>query len=154
VGEADRLFYRASGGSEKIPEFRYKLWENSPFPVYLAKKWPNVEFEIGFSMTSILTALNIGRWEDAGMVAESVTVEHSSDPHTKRGGTYWDEEARRIRTKVIDLAVGEVESVPYQKRFGSEDPFSLDNDELLGIHPEGSIRFINNTIRRNLTGEE
>ena len=153
VGEADRLFYNASGGPTKIPEFRYKIWEESPYPLYVGNIWPKVEFEIGFSMTSVLTALNVGRWGDAGAVAESVSVEHSSNPYTKRGKSYWDENGRRIRTKVLDLGQ-DIESVPYEKRFGAEDPFSLENDELFGIHPEGSIRFIGNTIRRNLTGEE
>jgi len=36
--------------------------------------------------------------------------------------------------------------IPYEKRFGTENPFSLENQEYLGIHPEGSIRFIQNTI--------
>lgn len=153
VGEADRLFYNASGGPTKIPEFRYKIWEESPYPIYVGNVWPQVEFEIGFSMTSVLTALNIGRWDEAGSVAESVTVEHSSNPFSKRGRSYWDDSGRRIRTNVIDLGA-DIESVPYEKRFGAEDPFSLENDELFGIHPEGSIRFITNTIRRNLTGEE
>ncbi len=153
VGEADRLFFNASGGPTKIPEFRYKIWEDSPYPIYLGNVWPKVEFEIGFSMTSILTALNVGRWDHAGSVAESVSVEHSSNPYTKRGTSYWDDNGRRIRTKVLDLGQ-DIESVPYEKRFGAEDPFSLENDELFGIHPEGSIRFIGNTLRRNLTGEE
>lgn len=153
VGEADRLFFHASGGASKIPEFRWRLWESSPYPVYLANKWPEVEFEIGFSMTSVLTALNIGRWHEAGVVAESVSVTHSSSPYTKRGASYWDADARRIRTKVLDLGK-DIESVPYEKRFGMEDPFSQENEELFGIHPEGSIRFIGNTLRRNLTGEE
>jgi len=156
IGEADRLFYNAAGGADRIPEFRFKLWETNPHPVYLQKKWPGVEFEIGFSMTSALTALQRGKWGEAGDVAESVTVEHTSNPHSKRGHSYWDHDGNppRIRTSVLDLEESEIASIPYEKRFGTEDPFSLENQEYLGIHPEGSIRFIQNTIARNLTGEE
>jgi len=100
-------------------------------------------------------SLAAGKWGEAGDVAESVTVEHTSNPHSKRGHSYWDHDGNppRIRTSVLDLEESEIASIPYEKRFGQKIRSHWKTRNIWNSS-EGSIRFIQNTIARNLTGEE
>lgn len=151
IGEIDAQFLAATPGNGGIPDSRMS---SASTAIQRVKKWPEITFTVGFTMTSALTALNRGDWHSAGDVWEAVSVTHSSDPAEKRGRSYWDSRQKFIRTRVMEVEEGEVTSQPYEKRYGDEDPFSLDSAEAAGVNPEGSASFHFNAIRRILSGEE
>jgi len=109
-------------------------------------RWPRVEFNISFALTSCSQALARNDWETAGFVDQGTAVQ-SSDPHIKRTGVYWDNDCWRTEPWTPSLTIDydemtshwEIESVPYEKRFGLEDPFSWESRELLGVSPDGNI---------------
>jgi hypothetical protein len=45
-------------------------------------------------------------------------------------------------------------SVPYDKKYGDEDPFSLESQERMGITPDGTAGDQARQYARILTGEE
>lgn len=150
AGHLDEIDEQFRAAVQAIPESHVRS-EAHP-AIRRVKKWPEITFTVGFSMTSALTALNRGKWASAGEVFQSVSVTHSSDPSEKRGRSYWD--SSFIRTRVMEVPDDEVVSRPYEKRYGDEDPFSQEYAELAGISPDGNISFHLNTIRRVLSGEE
>lgn len=115
------------------------------------KKWPEITFKMGFSMVTCRQALQRGTWKDAGQTGEA-EVTHSSRPWDKRARFYHDTERNVFRTRPLILS--NIESVPYQKRYGSDDPWSLENLESMGTTMEGLVSDEINDIRRQLSGEE
>jgi hypothetical protein len=150
LAEIDDQFARAIPGSGGIPGTTDRP---NVGPVRTDKRWPEITFTVGFSMTTALTALQRGKWNSAGEVFESVSVTHSSDPSEKRGKSYWDSRTKLIRTRVMELSEDEIVSKPYEKKYGDEDPFSIEYAESVGTAPDGNVSFIFNLARRDLAGE-
>jgi hypothetical protein len=151
LGEIDNLFLRAI---EIPPDFRIKLYEGDNFTAYAEKSWPWIIFEIGFSVVSAKTALARGDWTQAGETQTSIVAIQDSDPSDKREEVYYDREANRLRTSPVLVDDDDIYSVPYDKRYGVEDPFSIDSQELLGINPDGTANDIARNYTRLLSGEE
>lgn len=145
IGDIDRQFLRAI---EEPPEFRVKLLETDKFTAYTEVEWPWITFEIGFSLTSVKTALLRNDWSLAGQTGVNVFAIQDSDPSDKRQGVYYDESSNRLRSCPVSIPIGEIRSIPYEKGIGIEDPFSLDSRELLGITPDGTA----DDVARNYVG--
>jgi hypothetical protein len=156
AGHLDEIDSQFTVSADRIPGVRTvgRTSYGEKGPVGTERKWPEITFTVGFTMTSALTALNHGDWNSAGDVWESVSVTHSSNPHEKRGASYWDATGNVIRTRVMELSESEIPSTPYEKRYGDEDPFSQEMAELPGVHPEGNASFLFNLVRRELAGSE
>lgn len=153
LAEIDSQFANATPDTGGIPETTIYSPHVGHVRTGTVKKWPEITFTVGFSMTSALSALRRGKWDSAGEVFQSVSVTHSSNPFEKRGRSYYDSQSRFIRTHVMDLSESEIVSKPYEKRYGDEDPFSQENMEYAGLSPDGNISFLFNIIRREMAGE-
>lgn len=109
-------------------------------------KWPEIRFNISFSLTSCSQALDRNDWETAGYVTEREALQ-SANPQVKRTGVYWDNDVWRTEPYEPYPTVNEdeltsewqVESTPYEKKFGLEDPFSWESKEAMGLSPDGNI---------------
>jgi hypothetical protein len=134
LGRIDALFLRAI---DFPPEFKVKLYESEEFTAYAEKEWPWIAFPVGFSLTSVKTALMRNDWSQAGQTQVDIMVIQDSDPSDKREGVYYDGAANRLRTKPVDVPDGEIVSVPYEKRYGMDDPFSQESREEFGITWDG-----------------
>ena len=108
----------------------------------MVEGWPYVEFKTGFAMVSCLQAIRRGKWHLAGRVSQSGTMVQNANPHDKRIGA-WPEtldDGRTIwRSEPWTLPLQDCDSMPYRKRFGMEDPWSLERLELFGITQDGTI---------------
>lgn len=111
------------------------------------KGWPTTAFKPAFTMVTALQALRRGDWSLAGHVTQgdnAKEVVQSSNPWQKRQNAYYDPEARIYRShprKYGDEAAT-IESQPYDKRFGQENPdnpFIQETKEQLGITPDGYV---------------
>lgn len=151
IGEVDALFLRTI---DFPPDFRIKLVEEDNFVAYGEKDWPWIQFEIGFSLVSAKTALSRNSWEDAGETQVNLVAIQDSDPIDKRKGVFYDAVANRLRTYPMDVPEYEIISVPYDKRYGIDDPFSLESREHFGITPDGTVGDQMKEMARILTGEE
>ena len=99
-------------------------------------------------MTSCLQAIRQGEWSRAGAVSDSETRKQSSNPWQKRDGVYFDGTYYRSEPLSFELchkseAEGwqpfwDVASTPYEKRFGMDDPWSLEYRESMGLTPDGN----------------
>ena len=109
-------------------------------------RWPRVEFTISFALVSCSQALARNDWETAGFVSEG-SAHQSADPSIKRTGLYWDNDVWRTEpweprpiVNVEELTSHwECESLPYQKNFGLEDPFSWETKEAPGVSTDGNV---------------
>lgn len=103
--------------------------------------WPLVRFKSGFSMISCLQAIRRHKWELAGYVETDRTLIQNANPYDKRIGAWpVDYSGRTIwRSEAWTLPINECESKPYQKRFGMDDPWSLERQEYFGITPDGTV---------------
>lgn len=131
----------------------YRQWANGD------RGWPAVSFAPKFAMTTALQALRRNDWEEAGAVAvKPKPIVQDSDPSAKRDGLYQDvydgRTIYRSRPHVgMRYANGSSEWVPshpYEKRFGMEDPWSLESREQFGVTEDGNVPDILAWI---LTGE-
>lgn len=98
-------------------------------------QWPSVSFPLPFTMITPLQALHRGDWELAGKVLHDVEVTQSSNPVLKRSRWRWEGD---ILVSMPPVNSPFEASVPYEKRFGMDDPWSDESSEILGIHPEGT----------------
>lgn len=96
--------------------------------------WPAVKFPLSFSMVTAVQALRRGDWSLAGTLVADPRAKQSSNPILKREAWYWDGSVLRSRPPAN---TDHVASYPYEKRFGMEDPWSQENMEATGIHPDG-----------------
>lgn len=118
------------------------------------REWPDVVYYSDFGVVSATQALAWGKWEVAGtiQIAESV---QSSNPSSKRGGLYYDRVdsvwRTEVKTTAFDYERGEFisGSHPYEKRFGTEDPFSNESREALGITEDGPVSGVFSRLLRN-----
>lgn len=102
--------------------------------------WPTVEYRGRFSLTSCTQALARGKWAAAGDVAQDVKLKQNSDAWKKREGLAYDKERRIYRSLPWEPGQWfDQESTPYQKRFGAEDPWSIESQEEYGITPDGTL---------------
>ncbi len=104
--------------------------------------WPYVEFITGFSMTSCLQAIRRHKWELAGHVEQTGKMVQNANPYDKRIGAWREDlgDGRRIwRSEPWTFPADNCRSKPYQKRFGMDDPWSLERLEFYGITPDGTI---------------
>ena len=151
IGRIDRLFLSTINPP---PDFRILLFKGKGVEAYAEIDWPSIEFPIQFNMVSAKTALMRGSWDSAGETANNLIVLQDSDPSDKRDGVYFDEGKNRLRTVPVEIDEDEIESLPYEKRYGLEDPFSLDTAEWTGINKDGSITNILQYYGRFLSGKE
>jgi hypothetical protein len=151
LGQVDSLFLRAI---EVPPDFKILLSESENFKAYAEKDWPWIKFEISFSLVSAKTALSRGDWSGAGETQVNLVAIQDSDPSDKRKGVIYDTTANRLRSYPVFLEDGEICSIPYDKRYGMEDPFSLESREQFGITADGTIGDEIKETVRFLTGEE
>lgn len=146
--------------------------EGLGFPDY-GIAWPKVKFSTSFAMVSALQALVRNEWSTAGNVETDKELVQNSYPGDKRERMYADTTdpnriiyrsnpplagANAIYKHVANMGEWEYiptdnfESVPYEKRFGMEDPFSDEYTQALGIVPEDSAPLRSHF--RLLTGQE
>jgi hypothetical protein len=127
---------------------------NKPPPVELMglklKGWPEVKFVASFSMVTPLQALQRNNWQLAGYVEENKEFTQSSNPGDKRTDA-WIDDNGICRTEPLWFGEGsgtymeppdyelilDVQSTPYAKRFGLEDPWSDESMQEGGITPDG-----------------
>lgn len=88
-------------------------------------EWPSIEFTTGFLMESAKSALNRGKWNEAGKITHNAVRNISSNPSSKRYPIPFDD-ADTIRT-IPYPQHDDIESVPYDRTFGyiSEDMSNL-----------------------------
>jgi hypothetical protein len=136
-----------------IPESRpipgvYKTYSNARgYFIEAVPTWPTIDIPIGFSMTSCRMALNIGKWDRAGVVNRVTILRQSSDPDKKRRLPWYNEEKQRLQTRIHDLEI--IDTVPYGqakrltlKDYGyNEDGEARDGIALAvnGLHGETEI---------------
>ena len=137
-------------------DHEYQAWDSggkSP------KDWPAVSFKPKFAMTTALQALRRNDWEDAGEVAANPKpIVQDSNPSAKRDGLYPDiYDGRTVYRSnphtgmsYANGSMSWIPSHPYEKRFGMEDPWSLEMKEMFGATPDGNVSDILAWI---LTGE-
>lgn len=106
-------------------------------------KWPHVEFPVSFSMVTAVQALQRNNWELAGTLNPDPMGKQTSNPKGKRQDPYWWlPKGKRSSDHMILRShpkenLPYVPSVPYEKRFGMEDPWSQEARENHGITADG-----------------
>lgn len=116
-----------------IPERRFDVYEgDGSLKAAAYKKWPVIEFEAGFNMTTIVQALQRNDWSQAGRTRDHVVVKQSSTPYEKRWLPFWNPAKSRLQTLPIELT--DTQTKYYDKKYGMDDPFSWDYKESLGAH--------------------
>ena len=98
--------------------------------------WPEVEFGLSFAMVSAVQALARNKWDKAGTLLADPTAKQSSNPSKKRSSWYWDGDMLRSKPPVNYPFEP---SHPYNKRFGLEDPWSIESITESGETPEGYV---------------
>lgn len=138
------------GGIIAGVDTEYRTWRSTgkARTIYAAPPhdWPSVQLVLSFSMTSALLAIRRNKWWTAGSVRDETDeknrVVQSSNPATKRFGWWYDNGADAYRSEPhrpelpSDNVWEELQSYPYEKRFGMEDPFSQESREQFGISPD------------------
>jgi len=120
----------------------FRAWRND-MDVSIVE-WPQARFKSSFSMVTCLQALRRGKWETAGKKVE-VWPMQSSDPSQKREGLWWDGGWGVWRSEPhtaewsLELDDWDCVSVPYQKRFGIDDPFGDEAKEEMGVNDDGYV---------------
>jgi hypothetical protein len=135
--------------------------------------WPKVKFTSRFAMTTALQALVRNDWETAGRVTSEKELVQNANPEDKRRDIWLDEsipgrplyrsEPLEAGRNAIYRHAGNIGgwdsiteesfwSVPYEKRFGLEDPFSEESLTTFGVSPD-EIQPLRGAFRV-LTGQE
>lgn len=82
-------------------------------------QWPEIEFRVRFLLESAKSALNRGKWNEAGKVSHTSVRRISSNPQTKRIPiAYRDSTTGLTRTTPYGVGPTGLETTPYQKSFG------------------------------------
>lgn len=147
IREANKPKFKARGIDANA--FKDEIWKvdaqfRSEWPSSEVKAWPDVLYFSSFSIVSATQALAWGKWHLAGTEQDAESLQ-SSNPSSKRAGLYFDAVEGIWRTEVkipefdYERMAYRSESMPYQKRFGTEDPFSDESREALGITPDGTV---------------
>lgn len=94
-------------------------------------EWPEIEFKVRFLLESAKSALNRGKWSEAGRVSHSAIRRISSNPKTKRvPNAYRDTMSGLTRTAPYPMGTV-LETTPYRKSFGyllNESPAAMFGD--------------------------
>jgi hypothetical protein len=150
--EVDQLFNAWDGIPPHVSGGLFDDGEDNPS----GSQWPRVTFRAHFAMVSCLQALMRHNWSLAGVIdhgedGKGKELVQSANPEDKRASSWMDDHnGRRIyRTQprfkgansvyptIHDLdATPDFRSIPYEKRFGLEDPFSDESVEAFGISPD------------------
>lgn len=124
----------------------FREWDNNPPAISdnpgNVEGWPSVEFKTHFAMVSCLQAIRRHKWFLAGQVSQSGKMVQNANPYDKRIGAWREEleDGRYIwRSEPWTFPINDCKSKPYQKRFGMEDPWSLERLEYYGINEDGTI---------------
>lgn len=140
----------------------FRLWTEKEHPeIYLIysddgkligrKGWPKIDVQVSFKVLSIGQALNGSGWNTAGEVSHEINMVQSASPYTKRSGCSWyrDVDPNRIvfRSRP-QFSPGP--SVPYEKKFGLEDPYSVESRDMLGVDQDGELMMQIGFIMRTL----
>jgi DNA polymerase family B len=145
VFKARGISARAFANSIHEIDAIFSIWSDNPPDLSDNPRevygWPTVKFKSGFSMVSCLQAIRRGKWWLAGHVDDEREMTQNANPYDKRIGAYAYNHNGRIiwRSEPWTLPLDDCRSKPYTKRFGMEDPWSLDRKELYGITPDGTV---------------
>jgi hypothetical protein len=142
LGGVPKLKSRGVNAKDLAKEIQYLdgMFAQSHLDLSQGKEytWPTMEFKVNFLLTSAKSALQRGKWDDAGRVEHGTTRSISANPITKRDPIpYRDEDFGGItRTRPYAMATG-TESEPYSKAFGyaewNDDSESVDRDGRDGL---------------------
>lgn len=157
IQEATKPKFKARGIDAKA--FASELWKvDSRFRGEWAEgqvnEWPDVLYYSDFSVVSATQALAWGKWNLAGTIRDVASLQ-SSNPSSKRGKCYYDRLGGLWRTEIkvpefdYERMAYNSESKPYEKRFGTEDPFSIESREGLGISPDGTLSDMFSKLLKN-----
>jgi len=128
----DAEMAKLNGAKMALPDIRAKTgWH-----------WPTVKFTPSFMMITALQALQRNKWDLAGKVMDETTVkplEQNADPFTKRDKIVRENYHGRMIYRSFPRGVTFEPSVPYQKRFGMEDPWSDEARAQWGETMEGRM---------------
>lgn len=142
----------------------FASWDGVPPSEYpwndTGSRWPEVEFQCGFAMTTALQAVVRNAWDTAGNVKDFIATQ-CSDPYDKRCNVYYDDATGIYRsephfpqwaynTRHPEQSDYLCQSYPYEKRFGMDDPWSQVYSEAMGMTPDGPVGFLFKTL---VTGE-
>lgn len=148
---------RAFAGSVAELDAQFDRWADNPPDIELHANWPQTTFEAGFAMTTALQALTRRKWDTAGYVNGAKLVRQDSWPGDKRRRMWhdttdpsrplWRSEPleagpnARYRTAENFTEWGSIPapdygSIPYEKKFGLEDPFSDESQQAFGVSPD------------------
>lgn len=97
----------------------------------LSEDWPKIRFPVGFAMITASQALQRNDWSLAGTLIQNPTLVQSADPHLKRENPRLVYSGRgNVKIWVSSPKKNDPyePSHPYEKRFGIEDPFDLENE--------------------------
>jgi hypothetical protein len=107
----------------------------------LVQIWPEVEFTAGFAMVSCLQAIRRNDWSLAGSVSQNEPMTQNANPARKRVPVGIYDIERSIWRTPLWKEGADLESMPYLKRFGMDDPWSLENEDEF-INPDGPIMLL------------
>lgn len=157
IREANKPKFKARGINANA--FKDEIWKvdsqfRSEWEEAKVNAWPDVLYFSDFSVVSATQALAWGKWELAGSVQDVESLQ-SSNPSSKRGLLYFDRVDGVWRTEVkvpefdYERMAYDSESRPYEKRFGTEDPFSNESREALGITEDGTVSEVFRVLLKN-----
>lgn len=146
---------------------------SSSSPSTDSSHFPSVSFTSSFAMVTALQALVRNDWESAGTVNTAKPLTQDSNPADKRQGIYLDHPnggrpiyrsepytaGRNAKWRHAGnmsewdfITEEDFSSVPYEKKFGMEDPFSDESEQAFGVSPDENRPLIG--FFRVLTGQE
>lgn len=153
IAEIDRMFSEWGSVPPAVsdPSFMGEEAASMGLPV-----WPRVKFRTSFAMVSALQALIRNRWDLAGTLESDAgglgkELVQDSNPEDKRGDVYRDGDivrsvphlaGRNAKYRHVnnfsewEFIEETFQSVPYEKKFGLEDPFSEESLTEFGISPD------------------
>jgi hypothetical protein len=147
----DRLF---EWSTKELPESLIPVFDGDIYKAFSFVKWPIIQFPVGFSIVSAKTALNRNDWSIAGETQTGFKVIQDANPMDKRMSPYYDPSVRRIRSEPTGIDQWDIPSVPYDKRYGMEDPFSLDTREFYGMTKDGDIATVMQIYAQMMSGKK
>ena len=141
---------------EKIPESRTDIYltkpeQNRPYILAQAEQgWPAIVFRIGFSMTSVVQALEWNNWREAGQVSTENVAAHTSSPYDKRENPHWNFKKERLETDARELKPEDIQTTYYEKGIWDE-PWAWDFKESKGIYFDAPMPDMISEYMRMLT---
>jgi hypothetical protein len=104
------------------------------------KVFPSAEVAVKFNMVSMGQALNRNRWDLCGTVVEGGMRKLDSDPKSKRWALMLEREGDIIRSGPYYMG-RQLQTVPYDRRFGDELRDRQDNEAILTPDGDGQALF-------------